>query len=101
LHDYGISGWWWLLGITIVGAIPILIIFTLKGTEGSNRYGDDPLISASQDVGQVNYSAPKPHEQNRTRMDNLALLERLHELRQMGTLTDAEFEQQKKRILGG
>jgi uncharacterized membrane protein YhaH (DUF805 family) len=88
-------------GVGALGGIPILIIFTLKGTDGPNRYGDDPLVAASQDTGHVNYPARKTREQNRTRTDILGLLERLHDLRQKGILTDAEFEQQKKRILGG
>jgi uncharacterized membrane protein YhaH (DUF805 family) len=130
LHDTGRSGWLLLFYyITLVTLIVLTIIvaaspdnyaaaaicviglaglgflliyfLSLPGTEGPNQYGDDPLVSASQDAGQVNYPASKTYEQNRTTTDNLALLERLYDLRQKGILTDAEFEQQKKRILGG
>ena len=50
-HDRNLSGWWYLGGI-IAGAIPfvgilasiaILVITILKGTEGPNKYGADPL----------------------------------------------------------
>jgi hypothetical protein len=84
--------------IGFIVATGIVIYFlSLPGTPGPNQYGDDPLVSASQVAGQVS----KTHEENRTRTDNLALLERLHELRRKAILTDAEFEQQKKRILSG
>jgi uncharacterized membrane protein YhaH (DUF805 family) len=87
--------------IGVAGLVFVMIYFlSLPGTRGPNQYGDDPLVSASQDAGQVNYRASKTHEQNRTRIDNLALLERLYDLRQKAILTDVEFEQQKKRILG-
>ena len=33
--------------------------------------------------------------------DTVGRLERLQRLREQGTLTDAEFEQQKREILGG
>jgi uncharacterized membrane protein YhaH (DUF805 family) len=44
-HDRDKSGWWILINlIPIVGAIWSLIeCGFLKGTEGANRYGDDPL----------------------------------------------------------
>ncbi|MDQ6867649.1 MAG: DUF805 domain-containing protein [Pseudomonadota bacterium] len=93
------------IGIGAIGFIVasgiVIYFLSLPGTQGPNQYGDDPLVSASQDAGQVNYRASKTHEQNRTTTDNLALLERLYDLRQKAILTDAEFEQQKKRILAG
>jgi uncharacterized membrane protein YhaH (DUF805 family) len=44
-HDRDKSGWWILISlIPIVGAIWSLVeCGFLKGTEGANRYGDDPL----------------------------------------------------------
>jgi uncharacterized membrane protein YhaH (DUF805 family) len=50
-HDLDQSGWFLLL-FGVLGAIPIvgilaslgnIIWFCLRGTEGSNKYGDDPL----------------------------------------------------------
>jgi uncharacterized membrane protein YhaH (DUF805 family) len=43
LHDVNRSGWWYLIILTIIGVIPILIWFCTRGTEGPNRYGEDPL----------------------------------------------------------
>ncbi|PJI93081.1 uncharacterized membrane protein YhaH (DUF805 family) [Yoonia maricola] len=50
-HDRNLSGWWVLAGIitsnvpyigTLVG-IAILILTCLKGTDGDNKFGPDPL----------------------------------------------------------
>ena len=43
LHDVNKSGWWQFIAITIIGIIPLLIWFTKKSDEGSNRFGDSPL----------------------------------------------------------
>lgn len=44
LHDRDMVGWWYLIAfIPAVGAIALIIIFCLKGTEGPNRFGPDPL----------------------------------------------------------
>lgn len=45
LHDTNRSGWWLLLSvIPLLGTIVLLIFWCLKGTQGQNDYGDDPLI---------------------------------------------------------
>lgn len=55
LHDRDMSGWWY-LGVIIGSAIPFvgivvsiayLVICCLKGTEGENRFGPDPLNPGS------------------------------------------------------
>ena len=43
LHDLDKSGWWYLLIFTIIGIIPLIIWFCSKGTEGENRFGENPL----------------------------------------------------------
>lgn len=43
LHDVGKSGWWQLIGLTIIGLIPLIIWLCQKGQEGPNQYGPDPL----------------------------------------------------------
>jgi uncharacterized membrane protein YhaH (DUF805 family) len=44
LHDLGHSGWWYLIGLVpIVGGAALLVWFCLRGTEGENRFGPDPL----------------------------------------------------------
>jgi len=46
LHDRDRSGWWfWLYLIPIVGAIWLLVWMCLRGTQGDNRYGPDPLAN--------------------------------------------------------
>jgi len=42
-HDLDRSGWWLLLGLTGIGALVIFFWFMVKGDEGPNRYGGDPL----------------------------------------------------------
>ena len=44
-HDRGKSGWWTLIGLVpIIGGIWLLVeLGFLRGTEGPNQYGDDPL----------------------------------------------------------
>lgn len=50
-HDRNMSGWW-VLALMVAGAIPfvgilatigLLVLLCLKGTDGENRFGDDPL----------------------------------------------------------
>lgn len=54
-HDRDLSGWW-VLAVFILGLIPYvgmlisiaaLVITCLKGTEGENRFGEDPLNPSS------------------------------------------------------
>lgn len=43
-HDQDKSGWFYLLSfIPYVGGIVIIVFMCLKGTEGPNRFGYDPL----------------------------------------------------------
>ena len=47
LHDTNRSGWWYFIVlIPIIGTIWILILFCLKGTDGENRFGPNPLNDA-------------------------------------------------------
>ncbi len=41
LHDTGRSGWWQLLWVTCIGAIPLLIWLATEGTPGENAFGPD------------------------------------------------------------
>ena len=43
LHDRDKSGWWILIALTLIGIIILLIWFVTRGTDGSNRFGEDPL----------------------------------------------------------
>ena len=39
LHDVGKSGWWQLIGITIIGIIPLVIWLATEGTKKKNSHG--------------------------------------------------------------
>jgi len=44
LHDTDRSGWWyWLALIPLIGIIVLIVWWATKGTDGRNRFGDDPL----------------------------------------------------------
>jgi uncharacterized membrane protein YhaH (DUF805 family) len=43
LHDIDRTGWWALLALTIIGIILLIIWACMKGNEGPNRFGPDPL----------------------------------------------------------
>ncbi|MFM2153132.1 MAG: hypothetical protein RL199_1567 [Pseudomonadota bacterium] len=45
LHDTGRSGWWQLLWLTCVGAIPLLVWLASEGTPGENVHGADPRVT--------------------------------------------------------
>lgn len=58
LHDRDMSGWWY-LGFIVASLIPLvgiiasiafLVIMFLPGTEGPNRFGDDPKGAADPDT---------------------------------------------------
>jgi uncharacterized membrane protein YhaH (DUF805 family) len=47
LHDTDRSGWWLLLLLVpLVGMIVLIVWFVKSGTQGANRFGDDPLQPA-------------------------------------------------------
>ncbi|MEY2973582.1 MAG: hypothetical protein RIR49_2 [Actinomycetota bacterium] len=39
LHDTGRSGWWQLIGLTIIGLIPLIIWLATEGKSEANQYG--------------------------------------------------------------
>ena len=44
LHDRDMSGWWILLVlIPAIGTLILLILFVMRGTQGPNRFGPEPL----------------------------------------------------------
>ncbi|BAE53055.1 DUF805 domain-containing protein [Paramagnetospirillum magneticum] len=48
LHDVDKSGWWMLIFLVpIIGFILMLVWFCKRGTEGANRFGDDPLAGSA------------------------------------------------------
>ncbi len=43
LHDVNRTGWWVFLFFTIIGIILLIYWACIKGTDGKNRFGEDPL----------------------------------------------------------
>jgi uncharacterized membrane protein YhaH (DUF805 family) len=43
LHDVNRSGYWLLIIFTVIGILLILYWMCIRGTEGENAYGADPL----------------------------------------------------------
>jgi uncharacterized membrane protein YhaH (DUF805 family) len=49
LHDTNRVGWWYLIIIVpLFGVIALVVMFCLKGTDGDNRFGPNPLLAASE-----------------------------------------------------
>ena len=47
LHDTNHSGWWVLVTFGALPGVLLLIFwFCMKGTEGPNRFGPDPIVSS-------------------------------------------------------
>ncbi len=45
LHDTDRSGFWLFIGLVpLIGWIWLLVLWCLKGTSGTNRFGGDPLV---------------------------------------------------------
>ena len=50
MHDIDKSGWWFFLNfVPIIGFIVILIWLVKRGTDGPNRFGDDPFGGAASE----------------------------------------------------
>ncbi|WP_119306632.1 DUF805 domain-containing protein [Cohaesibacter haloalkalitolerans] len=47
LHDVGKSGWWWLISVVPVVNLYFYYLLLKRGTDGPNKYGDDPLSGGS------------------------------------------------------
>ena len=45
LHDIDRTGWWVLIGATIIGHVLLLVWFCTKGTAGRNRFGPNRLAA--------------------------------------------------------
>lgn len=44
LHDIDKSGWWFLIVfVPLIGGIVLIIFNVLPGTQGPNRFGEDPI----------------------------------------------------------
>ena len=48
LHDLDKSGWWILISFVPIIGLILLYWFCLKGTDGDNRFGPDPLGNVAE-----------------------------------------------------
>lgn len=42
LHDIDVRGWWLLLLVTGIGAIPLIVMLCWRSSQGDNRFGPPP-----------------------------------------------------------
>ncbi len=95
LHDIGRSGWWALLLLTGLGALVLVIFACLPSEPRANAYEPAASGAPAPDVaaasGTARVVAPPT--------DIVAELERLAQLRINGSLTEAEYETMKARVL--
>lgn len=56
LHDIDFRGWWLLLTFVPFGNLALLVMYVWPGTQGSNRFGADPLSNnlGNNQVSQIN-----------------------------------------------
>jgi len=47
LHDIDRTGWWFLIVLTLIGAVLLIIWACFRGTIGPNRFGPDPLAGGT------------------------------------------------------
>jgi len=47
LHDIDRSGYWVLIALTVIGILLLIYWACVRGTEGDNDFGPDPLASAA------------------------------------------------------
>ena len=47
LHDIDRTGWWMLLALTLLGTLLLIYWQCQIGTEGPNRFGEDPLAGGA------------------------------------------------------
>jgi hypothetical protein len=80
------------------------VMMCSKGTDGENDYGLDPLAVPALDAGPLPQATLKPStEPSATKVVQQGSmadeLKKLSELKDSGILTEAEFEEQKAKLL--
>lgn len=94
LHDTGRSGWWYFIVFTIIG-IPFFIYWLAKkGDLGKNRYDTD--------YNTDNYSEDSKSAdtaKNSISSEQLGLIEKLHDMKEKGIISEEEFQQKKSSLL--
>jgi len=109
LHDINMSGWYWLLFfIPLINLIFGLYLLFKIGTNGANKYGEDPKkdvktpsfkTEISPLVDNNTSKQKQPSTENKDKNYGLNDLEKLADLRDKGIITEEEFSAKKKDIL--
>ena len=50
LHDTNRSAWWYFIAFVPFGFIVLIVFYCQRGTDGPNRFGEDPLQPVDSDV---------------------------------------------------
>ena len=113
-HDRGKSAWWILIMfVPVIGFIWIMAeLVCLKGTDGPNEYGEEPLISTSGTdeivrmplSTEVQQSVSAAHLQIGDRQSESPMVVKLREalqLNEQGLITDDEYTELRQSILNG
>ncbi len=98
LHDINKSGWWILLSlIPIIGGF-ILLIFYCIDSKGNNEYGINKKgnTPSFENEHEINKNGNTPSFNS----DSISELEKLSELKDKGIITQEEFDNKKRQILG-
>ncbi len=99
MHDLDRTGWWALIGLTVVGGIVLLFMANGTGTPGANRFGPPPAGTAPSRAGLPATGIDLAQSAPQTPRDPIAEVERLAQLRSNGSLTETEFEVMKAQAL--
>lgn len=61
LHDFNHSGWWYLVVLVpYLGSVAPFVFGLIKGTNGPNNFGEDPLVAFNNNTPQNPYG-PGPY----------------------------------------
>ncbi len=93
-------------GTFLVMGLPALLWMIYTWIDDRRNPAPDPRFATSPGASVTaapvrTYVPPAPAPVPRPQTDTVGQLERLQRLRESGALTDAEFEAQKRRLLGG
>ncbi len=95
LHDTNRSGWWLLLNfLPYVGSFVLFAFSCLNGSPGPNRFGERPGGNLPT------YRPEAPMIKEASLIGVADELRKLDELRTAGTISTAEFDRQRARLLG-
>ena len=102
LHDVGKSGWWQLIGLTVIGLIPLIIWWASDGGKKyrpstTRRDDDEPPARESRERSESKFSFGSSSKSGK--VDVIDELEELKELYEDGTLSEEQFKKAKNKLL--